>query len=92
MSAGPIDGSIPLPVALRGASPERRQAWEAGAGFERVLLSQLLEPVTEDMAADAGPYASELTDALAGAVVSGGGIGLADRLADQIDAQQRGAA
>lgn len=53
----------------------------ATLGFERMLLTQLLKPLADSAGEEApAAYKEMLPDALAGAVVDGGGIGLAVEL------------
>lgn len=53
----------------------------ATLGFERMLLTQLLKPLADSAGEEApAAYKEMLPDALAGAVVDGGGIGLAAEL------------
>jgi hypothetical protein len=80
----PID-QAQLPADIRTAAPARRDAYEAGLGFERLLVQQLSQSLT-DSARDAlggdSPYASLLPDALTDGVMGGGGLGLARQLAN----------
>ncbi|MGN6190391.1 MAG: hypothetical protein ACTHOE_15985 [Conexibacter sp.] len=82
----PIDQSL-LPADVRTAAPARKDAYEAGLGFERLLVQQLSQSLT-DSARDAlggdSPYASLLPDALADGVMGGDGLGLARQLTDAI--------
>jgi hypothetical protein len=82
----PIDQAL-LPADIRTAAPARKDAYEAGLGFERLLVQQLSQSLT-DSARDAmggdSPYASLLPDALTDGVMGGGGLGLARQLADAI--------
>jgi len=82
----PIDQAL-LPADIRQAAPARKDAYEAGLGFERLLVQQLSNSLT-DSARDAlggdSPYASLLPDALTDGVIAGGGLGLARQLADAI--------
>jgi hypothetical protein len=82
----PIDQSL-LPADIRTAAPARKDAYEAGLGFERLLVQQLSQSLT-DSARDAlggdSPYASLLPDALTDGLMGGGGLGLARQLADAI--------
>ena len=83
----PIDRSL-LPADIRGAAPTRKDAYEAGLGFERLLVQQLSESLadsTRDALGGDSPYASLLPDALTDGVMSGGGLGLARQLADAIE-------
>lgn len=83
----PIDRAQ-LPADIRDAAPARRDAYEAGLGFERLLVQQLSQSLT-DSARDAmggdSPYAMLLPDALTDGVMGGGGLGLARQLADAIE-------
>ncbi|HKG04442.1 MAG TPA: hypothetical protein VKB03_14790 [Conexibacter sp.] len=82
----PIDQSL-LPADIRTAAPARKDAYEAGLGFERLLVQQLSQSLT-DSARDAmggdSPYASLLPDALTDGVMGSGGLGLARQMADAI--------
>jgi hypothetical protein len=85
----PIDRAQ-LPQDIRTAAPARRDAYEAGLGFERLLLQQLSQSLTSstrDALGGDSPYASLLPDALADGVMSTGGLGLARQLADAIQPQ-----
>jgi hypothetical protein len=82
----PIDRAQ-LPADIRTATPERRDAYEAGLGFERLLVQQLTSSLARsarDALGGDSPYASLLPDALADGVMSGGGLGLARQLTDAI--------
>jgi hypothetical protein len=82
----PID-QAQLPADIRTAPTARRDAYEAGLGFERLLVQQLSQSLT-DSARDAlggdSPYASLLPDALTDGLMGGGGLGLARQLTDAI--------
>jgi len=85
-SLPPIDQSQ-LPPDIRTAAPARKHAYEAGLGFERLLVQQLSQSLTDsasDALGGASPYASLLPDALTDGVMTGGGLGLARQLADGI--------
>jgi Rod binding domain-containing protein len=85
MSIAPIGGAAATtPEAPRGTT----DATKAGEGFERMLLGQLTKELVDsalpsDQAASAatGAYKQMLPDALTEALMSGGGIGLAQQLA-----------
>lgn len=82
----PVDQAL-LPADIRSAPPARRNAYEAGLGFERLLVGQLatsLAGSAQDAFGGDSPYASMLPDALADGVMDGGGLGLARQLADEI--------
>ena len=83
----PIDRSL-LPADIRSAPQPRREAYEAGLGFERLLVTQLTQSLSRSTGEALGgdsPYASLLPEALTDGVMSGGGLGLARRLADAIE-------
>jgi hypothetical protein len=78
----PIDRAA-LPADVRSATPERRDAYTAALGFERLLVQQLTESLGSDtLGGGDSPYASLLPEALADGVMSSGGLGLARQLAD----------
>jgi Rod binding domain-containing protein len=72
------------PTAARPA--EDKAAREAAEGFERLLLGQLTRTLldsalpADSASAATGAYKSQLPDALTEALMSGGGIGLAQTL------------
>ena len=82
----PVD-QAQLPADVRNAAPARKHAYQAGLGFEQLLVQQLTQSLT-DSASDAlggdSPYASMLPDALSQGVMDGGGLGLARQLMDAI--------
>jgi hypothetical protein len=83
----PIDQAL-LPADIRTATPARKDAYEAGLGFERLLVQQLSQSLTEsarDALGGDSPYASLLPDALTDGVMGGGGLGLARGIADAIE-------
>jgi hypothetical protein len=90
----PID-QTPLPRDIRTAAPARKDAYEAGLGFERLLVQQLSQSLTEsarDAMGGDSPYAMLLPDALTDGVINGGGLGLARQLADAIEPPAAGPA
>ena len=76
-------------AAVPAAQPAKgSEAQQAGEGFERMLLGQLTKelvdsamPEGETASAATGAYRQMLPDALTEALMSGGGIGLAQQLA-----------
>jgi len=82
----PVDRAL-LPADVRDAPPARQDAYRAALGFEQLLVQQLTSSVAgsaKDALGGDGPYASLLPDALADAVMGGGGLGLAPQLADAL--------
>ena len=87
----------PVSAASETAAPAGRepatadsQLKKATLGFERVLLTQLLAPLAEAAGEDApAAYKEMLPQALADAVVDGGGIGLAADLQRALKEQSR---
>jgi hypothetical protein len=85
-SLPPID-QAQLPADIRTAAPARKDAYEAGLGFERLLVQQLSQSLTDSAREALGgdsPYATLLPDALTDGVMTSGGLGLARQLADAI--------
>jgi Rod binding domain-containing protein len=86
----PIDSAL-LPADVRNGSPERKRAYEAGLGFERLLLTQLAKQLSdttggsETGSAVTQTYRDLLPDALASGVMACGGLGLARDLVDQLE-------
>ena len=81
---------IPPVSASADAAPATPQLKKATLGFERVLLTQLLAPLAEAAGEDApAAYKEMLPQALADAVVDGGGIGLAADLQRALTEQSR---
>ena len=91
----PIDQAL-LPADIRTAAPARKDAYEAGLGFERLLVAAAHAVARrtrrETRSAATRRTRTLLPDALTDGVMSGGGLGLARQLADAIDAQHRSAA
>jgi hypothetical protein len=82
----PID-QAQLPSDIRTAPAARRDAYEAGLGFERLLVQQLSQSLTNsarDALGGDSPYASLLPDALTDGLMGAGGLGLARQLTDAI--------
>jgi hypothetical protein len=83
----PIDRSL-LPADIRTATAARKDAYEAGLGFERLLVQQLSESLADSAGEALGggsPYAMLLPEALTDGVMNGGGLGLARQLADAME-------
>ena len=87
MSIAPV-GATAAPAAA-GATPKAsRDELEAQEGFERMLVGQLTKQLVDsampddaETSAATGTYKQMLPDALTEALMSAGGIGLAQQLA-----------
>jgi hypothetical protein len=85
----PIDQAT-LPADIRTAPAARRQAYETGLQFERLLVQQLTQQLEQTAQPDAqdggdpagGAYAQLLPDALTDGVMGAGGLGLARSFTD----------
>ena len=78
-----------LPANVRNGTDEQKQAYKAALGFERLLLGQLMQSMTDtaqgtgdDESGDAASnmYKQMLPDQLADSMIASGGTGLADDL------------
>jgi Rod binding domain-containing protein len=84
VSITPIGGAMPLPPG----DEKRTDAERAALGFERMLLVQLTQQLARTAEGEEGSsaatqaYRDLLPGVMADAIVAGGGIGLADGLAD----------
>ena len=86
MSIAPLGGATQA-GAVGAAKAAPTKADEAGEGFERMLLGQLTEQLAKSVQRDeetesaaTATYRDMLPDALADALVAGGGLGLAKSL------------
>jgi len=86
----PIDQAL-LPAAVRDGTPQRKQDYQAAVAFEQVLLGQLTKQMsssletTDSSGTDTTPAAVKaeaqlLPDAMAQALSSAGGIGVAAQI------------
>ncbi len=88
-SLPPIDQAL-LPPEVRAGGAEASRLYAAALGFEALLVQQLTSQLAADAGLDGGagdaeeagasPYAALLPDALAQAVSSSGGLGLASQI------------
>jgi Rod binding domain-containing protein len=84
----PMVPDTALPADVRKGTDEEKQTYKAALGFERELLGQLMQSMSEtaqgsdDESRDAATstYKQMLPDQLTDAVISGGGTGLAENL------------
>ncbi len=88
-------GSLPsvLPPEVRKGGKEAKEAYAAALGFERMLVEQLTKSLTDSAAiggAEKGQsgspaaYREMISDGIADAITSAGGIGLAQDLYKQV--------
>jgi Rod binding domain-containing protein len=80
MTVPPVTGGLASPAVPR---PQDRDLQKAAEGFERLLVGQLTKtlvdsafPASETASAATGAYREVIPQALADALVQGGGIGL----------------
>jgi Rod binding domain-containing protein len=80
-----------VPTEVRNGSKEAKEAYAAAVGFERMLVKQLTESLTDSAAVAGGKegntpaaYREMLSDGIADAITSAGGIGLAENLYMQV--------
>ena len=84
MTVPAIGGALPLPPG----SEKRTDAERAGLAFERMLLVQLTQQLARTAEGEEGTsaatqaYRDLLPGVMADSIVAGGGIGLADGLAE----------
>ena len=85
-----------LPAEVRNGGKEAKQAYAAALGFERMLVKQLTKSLTDSSAVGAGEdgkggspaaYREMISDGIADAITQGGGIGLAQDLYKQVNAE-----
>jgi Rod binding domain-containing protein len=81
-----------LPASVRTGTEEQKQTYKAALGFERVLLGQLMQSMTDTTQGAGGDddsdssdaatnmYKQMLPDQLADSLIAGGGTGLAENL------------
>ena len=70
-----------LPADVRAAGTQATKDYKAALGFEQLLAGELVkELVPRDGPLADGPYATQMQDALTGALTGGQGLGLARQL------------
>lgn len=83
--ATPVAGA-PLPPEIRAAGKRAQDEYRSALAFERVLLGHVTRTMQSTIGAPEGAsapteaYENMLPDAIADAVIAGGGIGLASDL------------
>jgi Rod binding domain-containing protein len=83
----PTISSADLPAAIRHGSKADQDNFKAAMGFEQMLVRNMLQDVVKDSSdLGEGVYADQIADAMATAVQSAGGIGLAGTLAKTLGA------
>ena len=72
---------VALPADVRAAGPDAIATYKAAAGFEQLLANELVKALAGESGPLAdGPYALQMQESLSSALVSGPGLGLAQRL------------
>jgi Rod binding domain-containing protein len=90
---GPLNSlSLPavVPAEVRNGDKQTKEAYAAAVGFERMLVKQLTKSLTDSSAlgggenpSTPGAYREMMSDGIADAITSAGGIGLAENLYKQ---------
>ncbi|MFP5364220.1 MAG: rod-binding protein [Thermoleophilia bacterium] len=81
-----LPAGVALPREIRSAGPGEQQEYRSALAFERVLLGQLTKAMqattggSQAASAATETYKDMLPDAMADALVAGGGVGLASDL------------
>jgi hypothetical protein len=84
-----VTGALPplapgaIPAAVREAGEQSVDRYRTALGFEQVLLGELLSTALPEQGD--GPQAASLPDTLAGALVAGGGTGIAMNLHEGLE-------
>jgi hypothetical protein len=77
----PLIPDTALPAAVRSGAASTEQDCQAAMGFEQVMLGQLVkEMLPQGSELSDGPYGDQMQQAMTGALVDGGGIGLGRQL------------
>jgi len=84
-----------LPAEVRNGGKQAKEAYSAALGFERMLVKQLTKSLADSTAIGGGDkgegapaaYRDMISDGIADAIVQAGGIGLADDLYKQVNAE-----
>jgi hypothetical protein len=77
----PPVSSASLPASVRAGSAQDRKDYTAAAGFEQVLIGQLVQDMLpEDSELSDSPYAGTIQDSFAEGIAESGGFGLAAQL------------
>ena len=77
----PQVSELALPRDVRTGSAADKQAYQAAAGFEKVLVSELVKEMTKSSPElSEGPRAGTIDDAMTDALTDAGGLGLAPQL------------
>ncbi len=81
-----------LPPDVRKGGKEAKEAYGAALGFERMLVKQLTKSIADSAAIGGGEnggsppaYRDMISDGIADAITSAGGIGLAENLYKQVN-------
>ena len=84
----PVISDTLLPASVRNGSASDKQDYKAALGFEQLLVGQLVQTMVGDGGDEdetpnplaSGPMAGQMQDALTGALMSAGGLGLAGQI------------
>ena len=86
-----------LPPEVRKGGKEAKEAYGAALGFEQMLVKQLTKSMADSSAVGGGEngggappaYRDMISDQIASAITSAGGIGLAENLYKQVDKENQ---
>jgi Rod binding domain-containing protein len=86
----PQVSELALPREVRSGSAADKQAYQVAAGFEKVLVGELVKELAKaSPALSEGPRAGAVGDAMTDALTNAGGLGLAPELYRTIKGAQR---
>jgi len=85
-----------LPPEVRKGGKEAKEAYGAALGFEQMLVKQLTKSMADSSAVGGGEnggappaYRDMISDQIATAITSAGGIGLAENLYKQVNGEDQ---
>ena len=86
-----------IPANIRNGNAAAQRAYGEGLAFERVLVNELSQQMASTMFGGGGgmsgaaaAYSSLIPQTLSSSIMSGGGLGLAEEFAQDVDPSLRG--
>ena len=95
---GQISAQLPavLPAEVRKGGDAAKEAYGAALGFEQMLVKQLTKSLADSSAVGGGEnggapaaYRDMVSENIASAITQAGGIGLAEQLYKQVNAEDK---